>query len=329
MDANDVIEGYVSEVALQLPRRQRNDVALELTALLREGLEDRAEAAGRDADATMAVEFLNSFGRPEDVAARYRQALTVIDPADGPRFVRLTWIGLVIIWGLGLLEVLGQPGVSGADTILLIGRFWFGTVLPSLWWPGLLVAYFATSAWVGRRWPPAADWKPRAKDRLDGGRAALLLGMAGVALGCVVLSNPTVVLDVVWQGRAAPAAYTALTYDPGFLQRQAPWLFALVLSNLPLMAFALVKGRRPAGLRRLETGLSLLTCAMMLWVVFDGPVLATPAGDETAKFLMLAIVVVVLLGLAVSRYREVRPAATRTAVAGPNASGHSASERPR
>jgi hypothetical protein len=320
MTANEVIESYVNEVALQVPRRQRNDVALELGALLREGLEDRAEAAGRDADATMAVEFLNAFGRPEDVAARYRPALTVIDPADGPRFVRLTWIGLVIIWGASLLEQLGQPDAAGGDALMLISRWWWwwiGTVLSSLWWPGVLVTWFALSAWTQRRWPPAADWKPRAKDRLDGGRAALLLGMVGVVLGCVVLANPTLLLDVVWQGRAAPAAYTALTYDPGFLQRQAPWLFALVLSNLPLMAVALVMGRHPAWLRRLETVFSLVTCAVMLWVVFDGPVLVTPAGDTTAKFLLLVIAVVVLLYLAVSRFRQVRPKATRTAVADP------------
>ena len=37
MNANDVIEAYVTDVALRLPRRQRNDVAFELRALLNEG----------------------------------------------------------------------------------------------------------------------------------------------------------------------------------------------------------------------------------------------------------------------------------------------------
>jgi hypothetical protein len=119
-------------------------------------------------------------------------------------------------------------------------------------------------------------------------------------------------LDVVWGGRAALAAYAALTYDAGFLQRQAPWLFALVLLNLPLMAFALVKGRYPAGLRRVETVHSLVTCAVMLWTVFDGPVLVSRVADETARVLMLMIVVAVLLYLAARRFRQVRPAASRT-----------------
>ena len=47
MNANDVIESYVTEVAVKLPRKQRNDVAFELRALINEELQGRAEAAGR------------------------------------------------------------------------------------------------------------------------------------------------------------------------------------------------------------------------------------------------------------------------------------------
>ena len=47
MNANDVIESYVTEVALQLPRKQRNDVAFELRALINEELQGKAEESGR------------------------------------------------------------------------------------------------------------------------------------------------------------------------------------------------------------------------------------------------------------------------------------------
>ena len=47
MNANDVIESYITDVALRLPRRQRNDVAFELRALLHEELQARADDAGR------------------------------------------------------------------------------------------------------------------------------------------------------------------------------------------------------------------------------------------------------------------------------------------
>jgi hypothetical protein len=307
MNANDVIECYVNDVAVQLPRRQRNDVAFELRALLNEGLQDRAEASGRAVDAALAVEFLNEFGRPEDVAARYRPAVVVIDAADGQRFLRLTWIGLLIIWSLGLLQRLGQPIASGWDVLGILGQWWVGTVLPSLWWPGLLVACFGLAAWSRRRGTPAADWRPRANDRIVGGRASLVLGMAGIVFGCFVLGNPTWVLNVAWGGQAAPAAYEALTYTDSFLQRQAPWLFALLLLNLPIMAVGLVKGRWPAALLRLETVLTVLICALMLWTVFDGPVLRSPASDGTAKFCLLLIVLMVLVDFGRRWLRRVQP----------------------
>src|SRR5262249_18639896 len=82
MNANELIESYVTDVAVRLPRKQRNDVAFELRELLTEELQAKAEATGRDADAAMATELLQAFGRPVDVAARYRPTLTVIDPAD-------------------------------------------------------------------------------------------------------------------------------------------------------------------------------------------------------------------------------------------------------
>ena len=142
MNANDVIESYVTDVAVQLPRKQRNDVAFELRALINEELQDRGEAAGRGVDAAMATEFLQGFGHPDDVAARYRPALTIIDPADGHSFLRVTVIGLAIIWCLGLLQRLGQPIGSAGDVLNLLGQWWTGTAIPSLWWPGVLVVWF-------------------------------------------------------------------------------------------------------------------------------------------------------------------------------------------
>ena len=114
MNANDVIESYVTDVAVRLPRKQRNDVAFELRALLNEELLARAESEGRNADASMATELVQAFGRPAEVAARYRATLTIIDPEDGPAFVRATWIGLAIIWGLGLFARLRQPMASAS-----------------------------------------------------------------------------------------------------------------------------------------------------------------------------------------------------------------------
>jgi hypothetical protein len=306
MNADEVIECYVTDVAVLLPRKQRNDVAFELRALLREELQAKADAAGRPADAAMAIEFLRAFGSPADVAARYRPTLTVIDPADGPTFWRWTVIGLAIIWVLGLIERL-RPLDSGWDVLNVVGQWWVGTAIPSLWWPGVLVLYFGLASWTHRRWPRVSRWTPRAEDRLDGGRASIVLAVAGVACGLYVLFEPRWVLDFFWAGNAAPQAYEALTYTDTFRQRQGPILYFLIALNIPLMLIGFVQGRRSPTLRRIEQGVALLTCAAMVWTALDGPIFNAARSDQTAKFLLVMIVVFVLVGYAIVWYRKVRP----------------------
>lgn len=307
MNANEVIEAYVTEVALKLPRKQRNDVAFELRALLHEELQGRSEAAGRVADAAMTTEFLNAFGHPAEVAARYRPTLIIIDAADGHAFWRAASVGLALIWSLGLWSALNAPIGSGWDLLSALGRWWVGTVLPSLWWPGVLVSAYGMAAWVRRRWPQTSLWQPRDPDRLRGGRAALAMAIVGILCGVSILIEPRWLLDVVFSGRAAPAAYEALTYAEGFRQRQGPLLLGLILLNIPLLLSGIVNGRWSSRARRLELPLALATCAAMLWSVVAGPIFMTPASDQTTKFLLLLIVAAMLIGYAIRWLRRVRP----------------------
>jgi hypothetical protein len=309
MTAGDVIESYVTEVAAQLPRKQRNDVAFELRVLLNEELQGKAEATGRAADAAMATELLRAFGHPKDVAARYRPRLTIIDPADGHKFLRATVIGLVILWCAGLW--MRQPIDSGSDLLLALSQWWWATVatvIPSLWWPGLLVVGFGAASWTRRRWPQTSKWKPRAGNRIRGGRATMVMGIAGILGGLFVLINPHWVLDFFWGGRAAPAAYEALTYTDTFLRRQAPFLLVLLLLNIPLFITVIVRGHWSALLRRLEMGLVLADCAVMVWTVVDGPIFMAPSSDQAAKFSLLLIVIFSLIAIGIELYRSVRPA---------------------
>lgn len=310
MNANDVIESYITDVALRLPRRQRNDVAFELRALLHEELQGRADVAGVAPDAAMAIAFLRDFGRPEEVAARYRPALTIIDPADGQRFVRATVIGLAVLWCLGLIAGLRQPLDSPSDVLRMLGQWWGSSVLPSLWWPGVLVIGFGLANWTRRRWPQASPWQPRDKNRIHGGRAAMVMAVLGIVCGLYVLIEPRWILDVAFQGRAAPAAYDALTYTDAFRHRQGPWLLLALLLNLPLFAAVIVKGRWTPRLRQLELVLGVVTCALMLWTAMDGPVFVGEASDQTTKSILVLLVVISLGIYCVRWYRSVRPTPT-------------------
>lgn len=307
MNANDVIESYVTDIAVRLPRRQRNDVAFELRALLGEELQGRAASAGRAPDADMAMELVRGFGRPAEVAARYRPTVTIIDPVDGRAFVWATIIGLAVIWGAGLLGQLQQPTASTEAFWLGLGRWWGSALVAALWWPGALVLGFGLAAWARRREPNNVEWTPRAPDRIQGSRMAMALGMVGIVCGVAVLLDPARMLDVLWHGRAAPAAYAALTYTPTFLHRQAPVLLGLLLLNLPLFAAVMVRGRWSPLLRRLELGLGLLTCAAMVWTVLDGPAFMVPASDSAFKGLVALVILYSLVHMAVVSYRSVRP----------------------
>ncbi|MEO8195452.1 MAG: hypothetical protein ABI689_01890 [Thermoanaerobaculia bacterium] len=311
MTPNEVIEIYVAEVALQLPRRQRNDVAYELRALLHEELLGKAEAAGREADAAMATELVRAFGRPGEVAARYRPTLTVIDPADGPSFVRATAIGLALIFVLSFWEQVMQPVAAGTELLSALGHWWGATVIASLWWPGVLVVGYGLAAWSRRRRPASSEWLPRAADRIHGSRAALGLAVVGILCGVYLLLDPRWLLDLFLRGRAAPAAYEALTYTADFRERLAPGLLLLLLLNVPIFLAVLVKGRWPAGLRRLQGGLSLVTCAAMVWIVFDGPVFVAPTSDRAFKGALVLTVILTIGELALRRIRSVRPTPNR------------------
>jgi hypothetical protein len=307
MNANEVIHCYVTDVGVQLPRKQRNDVAFELRALINEGLQDKAEASGRAVDEAMATEFLNSFGRPAEVAARYRPTLTIVDPSDGHAFLRATIIGLAVIWTLGLVTRLVQPIDSARGLLSVLGQWWASTVIPSLWWPGLLVVGFAGTAWTRRRWPQNSKWQPHAVDRIQGGRVTLVMAIVGIVCGLYTLVHPRWLLDFIWDGQAAPSAYAAFTYTDTFLESQALWLLALLLLNIPMLVGVIVQGRWSPLMRRVQTTLGLVTCAVMVWTITDGPVFVAAVSDQTAKFLLALLVVFMLADLGIARYRRVRP----------------------
>ncbi|OYU44147.1 MAG: hypothetical protein CFE44_14540 [Burkholderiales bacterium PBB4] len=308
MTAHELIESYVAAVAVQLPRKQRNDVAYELRALLQEELQAKADAIGCPADAAMATELLKAFGPPDAVAARYLPTITIIDPADGRKFLHATVIGLAVIWGVGLLLRLRQPLDSGWDLLNVLGQWCTATVIPSLWWPGVLVVFFGIAAWVRRQWPHTAEWKPLGADHIQGGRAGIAMALVGMVLGIYILSEPRWVLDVLWGGRAAPVAYQALTYTDSFLQGPALYLFTLVLLNIPFFARLAIQGRWTPTLRSTETALSLCTCAAMAWAVVDGPIFMTANSDAVTKFLLLLLTGYTLLHLGIQVHRSVKPA---------------------
>lgn len=279
MTANDVIEAYVQEVVAQLPRAQRGDVALELQALLRDELQGQAPAPSPEA----ATALVNAFGAPNEVAARYRPPVTVVDPADGQRFWRLTLIGLLVIWALGLVAQLQAAANSGADGFRVLSLWWGSTVLPSFWWPGVLVMSFGVSAWVRRRWPEPRAWRALDPNRLVGGRAAMALAVVAIAAGLAVLADPRWLLHALWGAHVAPAALDAFVYAERFRHGPGPWLWGALALYVPLYLATMVQGHWTPTLRRAERMLSVLTAVACVAVLLNGPVFVASVTDSAVQ----------------------------------------------
>jgi len=217
MNAHDVIESYVRDVARFLPRDKRNDVALELRELLHDELAGKAAAAGRGPDRALAMKLLAGFGRPAQVASRYQPRNPLVDPEDNHNFV---------IWAVvGFLALAVLSGGSKPD---LLG------------WLGLLFVVFACIAWFRRRQPAGTfNWKPRVQDKaLHGGRWPALLSAAGLVVFPLALYlSPQGYWDLATIGRGVAGGLLQTAEFLDSWQRMATigW-FALVIANYLVVA---------------------------------------------------------------------------------------------
>ncbi len=300
MNPTAIIDSYVGDVVSHLPRRQRADVALELRSLLDDELAGRAADAGHPADAPLTMELLSTFGRPQEVADRYRpEGFTIIRPSDAPRFTWIAFGGLAVIWAitfpaimLGVIPVVGWD--YGADEWW--GRltvWWLGWGIGALWWPGVVITFTLIGALVDRRrestsesWVPAP---PRVIDRDLVNRPATVVALAAGILGAtVVIALPWL---AVWAPGLSEPAIAALELDPDFLRWRAAWILPVWAASLALLVFVLVVGRWTVVTHRVRAALDVAMVGVLLWWSLAGPVFISPAADSTARFLLILLAV--------------------------------------
>jgi len=305
MNTDEMIDSYVLDVARLLPRKQRNDVGFELRSLLRDELRAASEAAGRAPDEPMVLELLSAFGRPADVALHYHPTPAIIDAADSRSFVRLSVIGVAFLWLFGFAFSNPQPIDSFSDVLHALGRWWTGTALPSLWWPGFMVVCFAVASDVRRRLPQAGAWRPHELDRDKVNRIGHSVVLVCFAFGLFVIANPGWMLDELFAGRAAPAAYDAFAYSAEFARARGPWLLGLILASFALQIAVIVQGRWRALTRRIEIAFAIAITFILVWSVVGGDIFDAQRTDAFAKFILGFIILFSLIDIGVKLYRGV------------------------
>ncbi|NYF10635.1 hypothetical protein HDC94_001791 [Leifsonia sp. AK011] len=300
MTTDDLLENYVRDVVLRLPRKVRRDVGYELRALLEEELRGRAETSGREPDAQLAVQLLADFGRPADVADRYRPAgFTVIKPADAPQFARIALGGVVLQWVASLVATFAARP-EGVEWLSLLGSWWVTWGLGAFWWPGLLVSLSIIAGAVAARREMRDSNAPRLaeldRDKVRRGFIVVYIAL-GLLGATIVLALPSL---AVW-GSALPAPLIgAFEFDAGFLAWRAPWVLAFWAVSLGLGIALLVSGRWSRTTRLIELlsavgGLILL----IAWLAL-GPIFVSPTTDSVTKLCLAALVILLFVDIVLS-----------------------------
>lgn len=304
MDVHDVIESYVRDVARYLSRDKRNDVALELRALLHDELAAKAGALGRRPDRAMAMELLAGFGRPAEVAARYQPRNPLIDPADNHNFLIWTVVGILA------LAVLGNHKPPEAQ--------W----LDAMHWVGIMFVVFALVGW-GRRRQPAGrfPWRPRPQDKpVHGGRwAALASAMALCVFPLAMYLSPQGFWDTATLGKGVSGGLGLTNEFLGSWQRIATigWLLLVIASYLAVVVQGGWKrwNRRLNITAHLGLGLMLMAHAAPLATLVEREpfsIFVSPEADLVARPWFSFAGAIVLLASLYGLYQEwvrVEPAA--------------------
>jgi hypothetical protein len=264
-------------------------VAAELRALLHEELGARARESGRPADEALAL--VRGYGPPGEVAARYHPARAIIDPADTTNFLRASFIGT---GALILLSVLRRYTPSRPETDDdAVGRW-------VLDWLGLLLLGFGLKGWIRQRWPSAAPWKPRDRDRVSRVGTAVMVPFATLVL--IFYAAPARVLDLVSGGRIDTGR---VEYTADFQRLRLPWFIGCLAGLLALQAFAAVRGRRNWLIRRVGIGLNLALACMALAFAVDGNLFQSEEADRIARDVLALVAVVYVPCVGVMIYGEI------------------------
>jgi hypothetical protein len=315
MDTSALIASYTNDVARRLPRKLRNEVGLELRALLTDQVNAAAADAGRAPDSELALRVLKNFGRPDEVAARYHHAreFNVIEPAHAPVFVKLAAFCVLAQWALTLPRVFSSS--------LTFGDWWLGWGAGALWWVGLLTVWFGVAGWIQRRspidphsfvrpwthyivWVPTRDWLPGHDVNLYAG-AKVIVPLVSVLT--VFFISPATFLNYVLPGNVDTSW---ARYDADFQRWLLTPLIALMAARLALFTLAVVDERLRARTEPVRLGLWIAFVGLLVWSAARWDIFASVFTDALFKAWLSIFLLVNCLQI----YTEIRRALARVRV---------------
>jgi hypothetical protein len=129
----DLIERYLTTVALLLPKTQREDITAELRDVLINRLEEREADLGRSLRQDEIAAVLRDFGHPLVVAARYGRQQYLVGPEFYPLYAFAVKVQLAIIalaaLVTGVVAAAAHPGEPAHGILAALGTFWNGAII--------------------------------------------------------------------------------------------------------------------------------------------------------------------------------------------------------
>jgi hypothetical protein len=130
-DCQMLVDGYIDEVCVNLPRKKRADIAVEIRSLIFDALEDRSQILAADPDEEMVLAVLRDLGAPTEMAGAYQAKNYVI----GHQMYAPFWMtvrGVLLFMGFFyVLAFLLSWGEATQSFSAFLGTIW-----------GLIVAFF-------------------------------------------------------------------------------------------------------------------------------------------------------------------------------------------
>lgn len=126
----DLIERYLANVRVLLPKSQRDDIIAELRDVLRGSREEEAAKLGHSLSEAEEESLLREFGHPILVAGRYRPQQYLIGPDLYPVYSFVLKLVLAIIAAaallVGIVGTVASIGTPGGALRLALSIAWGG-----------------------------------------------------------------------------------------------------------------------------------------------------------------------------------------------------------
>lgn len=329
---NQLIDAYVARVGEDLPEKQRADIEAEISSVLQDMIDARAEAENRAPDEEMVVAVLKEYGEPGKVAASYRAPRYLVGPRLFPAFLTVLKIVLAVLGAIALaglvynLTRIGTvpPGTMLTEAIEALAKYLSSAITIF----GNIVLIFAIlEVALPRLGNEKKEWDPRS---LSGFTPVDAIEPGGLAadivfnLFAIVIFNfyPDLVGISYKEGGSWVQTGTILT-DAFF--SLLPWLTAAWAAKIAIDVALLARRRWTSALRWLFAAVEVFMMGVLAAMLFGEPIIdlssaSAALGVEDIPFgglyfTVRIILVVIIVAIGADVFKVLKPEFRRKPIA--------------